>query len=71
VELIPRKNRLALLLNLDFDECDDPSGRARDATENAFIINASEDGGVLFRVRGKEDSDAMHLVTQAYERVSA
>jgi uncharacterized protein with ParB-like and HNH nuclease domain/predicted transport protein len=72
VELIPRKNRLAVLLNLDFDECDDPSGRARDATENAFVINATEDGGVLFRVRGKEDlTDAMHLVAQAYERVSA
>ena len=72
VELIPRKNRLALLLNLEFDECDDPSGRARDATENAFVINASEDGGVLFRVRGEEDfASALHLVTQAYERVSA
>jgi predicted transport protein len=71
VELIPRKNRLALLLNLDFDECDDPSGRARDATENAFVINACEDGGVLFLVRSKDDlASAMNLVSQAYERVS-
>ena len=68
VELIPRKNRLAVLLNLDFDECDDPSGRARDATKNAFVTNAREDGGVLFVVRSKDDLlSAMNLVSQAYE----
>src|SRR5437868_2602725 len=44
VEVMPRKRRLLLLLNLDFENCDDPSGIASDATEWAFITNASEDG---------------------------
>jgi predicted transport protein len=47
VEIIPRKQRLSLLLNLDFADCEDPSGKARDATEFAFIIGATEAGGCL------------------------
>jgi uncharacterized protein with ParB-like and HNH nuclease domain/predicted transport protein len=71
VEVIPRKKRLALVLNLDFDEVDDPSQRAIDATERAFIIHATETGGVLFRVAQAEHiGPAMHLVRQAYEKVS-
>lgn len=71
VEIIPRKKRLTLLLNLDFDEADDPSQGASDATERAFIIHATEMGGVLFRVSKPEHvSPAMHLIRQAYERVS-
>ena len=71
VEMIPRKHRLTLLLNLDFEDCDDPSGRARDATENEFIMYASEEGGVLFLVNNKSQiADALHLVRQAYERIS-
>jgi predicted transport protein len=71
VEIIPRKKRLTLLLNLDFDETDDPSERASDATERAFIIHATETGGVLFRVSKAEDiAPAIHVIRQAYERVS-
>jgi uncharacterized protein with ParB-like and HNH nuclease domain/predicted transport protein len=71
VEIIPRKKGLTLLLNLDFDEADDPSKRASDATERAFIIHATETGGVLFRVSKDDDiAPAMHLIRQAYERVS-
>jgi predicted transport protein len=71
VEVIPRKRRLALVLNLDFDEADDPSQRAIDATERAFIIHATETGGVLFRVAQAEHiGPAMHLVRQAYDKGS-
>ena len=71
VEVIPRKRRLALVLNLDFEEADDPSQRAIDATERAFIIHATETGGVLFRVaQAAHIGPAMHLVRQAYEKVS-
>jgi uncharacterized protein with ParB-like and HNH nuclease domain/predicted transport protein len=71
VEIIPRKKRLTLLLNLDFDDIDDPSRLASDATERAFIIHATEVGGVLFRVSKSEHlGPALHLVKQAYERVS-
>ena len=48
VEVLPRSNRLGLLLNLEFSEADDTSGKAEDATQSAFIVNATEKGGVYF-----------------------
>lgn len=71
VEVIPRKRGLTLVLNLDMEECDDPSGRAEDAELYAFVINASERGGVLFSVRADEHvSAAIHVIRQAYEKVT-
>jgi uncharacterized protein with ParB-like and HNH nuclease domain/predicted transport protein len=71
VEVIPRKQRLSLLLNLDIGECDDPTGRAVDASEYSFIINATQSGGVLFSFNSQEDiTGAVHLIRQAYEGVS-
>jgi hypothetical protein len=51
VEIIPRQHRLTFLLNLAFEDCNDPSGKARNATEGAFVINAAESGGVLYTVK--------------------
>jgi predicted transport protein len=71
VEVLPRSRRVLLLLNLDFDEVDDPSGIARDASDQAFIANASESGDVLFSVaEASQIPAAMHIVRQAYERVT-
>ncbi|MEH6539941.1 DUF262 and DUF1524 domain-containing protein [Halopseudomonas sp.] len=71
VEIIPRKQRLSLLLNLDFADCEDPSGKARDATEFAFIIGATETGGVLYNLESQADVPAaINVVRQAYERVT-
>jgi predicted transport protein len=71
VEIIPRKQKLSLLLNLDFSDCEDPSGKARDATEFAFIIGAMESGGVLFNLESVADVPAaINVVRQAYERVT-
>jgi uncharacterized protein with ParB-like and HNH nuclease domain/predicted transport protein len=71
VEVIPRKQRLSLLLNLDFADCEDPSGNARDATEFAFIIGATEVGGVLYNLDSEDDVPAaINVVRQAYERVT-
>lgn len=71
VEIIPRKQRLSLLLNLDFADCEDPSGNARDATEFAFIIGATEAGGVLYNLDSEADVPAaINVVRQAYERVT-
>ena len=71
VEIIPRKQRLSLLLNLDFADCEDPSGKARDATEFAFIIGATEAGGVIYTLESEDDVPAaINVVRQAYERVT-
>jgi len=71
LEVIPRKHRLALLLNLDFEECDDPTQRAIDTSEYTFIVHASESGGVLFYLDDQTQlAAAMHIVRQAYEKVS-
>ncbi len=71
LEVIPRKRRLTLILNLDYEECDDPTQRAIDATEYAFITHASESGGVLFNLdHASQIAAALHIVRQAYEKVS-
>jgi uncharacterized protein with ParB-like and HNH nuclease domain/predicted transport protein len=71
VEVIPRRHRLTLLINIAFDDCNDPSGKARDASEAAFVINATETGGVLFVI--KDDTDipaAITIARQAYESIA-
>ena len=71
LEIIPRKRRLLLSFNLDYEDCDDPSQRASDATEWAFIIHATESGGVLFDLRDSSQfGAAIHIARQAYEKVS-
>lgn len=71
VEIIPRMQRLSLLLNLDFSDCKDASGKARDATDFAFIMNAKESGGVLYHLDSIDDIvGAMNVIRQAYERVT-
>lgn len=71
VEIIPRRRRLSLNLNLDYEECDDPSQRAVDATEYAFITHASESGGVVFSLEDISHlGSAIHVIQQAYEKAS-
>ena len=71
VEVMPRKRRLLLLLNLDFADCDDPSGIASDATEWAFITNASEEGGTLFTLEAPARiNEALHVIRQSYQSVA-
>ena len=71
VEIIPRKQRLILLLNLDFAECEDSSDKSEDATQYAFIIGAMESGGVIYTLESLGDIPAaINVVRQAYERVT-
>jgi predicted transport protein len=56
LEVLPRAHKLTLLLALDFNELDDPSGLARDATENKFFVHARHEGGVSMSIY---DSDAV------------
>jgi predicted transport protein len=70
-EVIPRKQRLTLLLNLDFADYDDPTGKSGDATEFAFIIGATESGGVLYSIDSVDDpAGALAVVRQAHQRIT-
>ncbi len=71
LEVLPRSRRVLLVLNMEFDEVDDPSGIAQDSSGSSFITNASESGDVTFSLRElTEIQSAMHVVKQAYERVT-
>jgi uncharacterized protein with ParB-like and HNH nuclease domain/predicted transport protein len=71
LEVLPRSRRILLLANIDFADIDDPSGVARDASDYAFITNASESADVLLSLNAVADIPAaMHVVRQAYERVT-
>ena len=72
VEIIPRKKYLTLLLNLEFDECPEPSDNLWDANENSFITHATEDGGVGYGLGNIADiPDAMKYVRLAYEKANS
>jgi len=71
VEVIPRRRKLFLNLNLDYEECDDPSGRVSDAGEWSFITHAAESGGVVFSLQeASQIASALHVIRQAYENIS-
>lgn len=68
LEVLPRKNRITLLLALDFNEVDDPAGIAADATEHKFFANAEYEGGVYCSIWAPEDIEkALPMVRQARE----
>jgi uncharacterized protein with ParB-like and HNH nuclease domain/predicted transport protein len=67
LEVLPRRYSLTLLLALDFNEVDDPSGLARDATQREFFINAQYEGGVSLRVGDASTIEsAIPLIRQAH-----
>jgi predicted transport protein len=67
LEVLPRRYSLTLLLALDFNEIDDPSGLAQDATQREFFVNARHEGGVSLRVRDESAIEsAIPLIHQAY-----
>lgn len=68
LEVLPRKNRIGLLLSLDFNEVEDRVGVAQDASQWKFIVNALYEGGVYVDVDTEADVDkALPLVHQARE----
>jgi uncharacterized protein with ParB-like and HNH nuclease domain/predicted transport protein len=68
LEVLPRRRRLILLLNLSLEECDYRDERLGDATDFKFIVNAEHEGGVVYRYNSAEQSDgALRLVRQAHE----
>jgi predicted transport protein len=72
VEVLPRKRRLLLILNLEFAECHDLDEQATDASERAFYIHAKHEGGVVYRIQDESHLEgAMRMVRQAYEATLA
>lgn len=67
VELLPRKHRVLVLLNLELSECEYRDDRVRDATDYRWVANATNSGGVFYDLTNITQLDAaMKLVRQAY-----
>lgn len=67
LEILPRRKKLTLLLALDFNEVDDPSGLAKDTSEKKFFLHARHEGGVSLSMWNTADIEsAMPLIRQAH-----
>ena len=67
LEILPRRYTLTLLLALDFNEIDDPTGVAQDATQREFFIHARHEGGVAVSVGDHLSlQNAIPLIPQAH-----
>ena len=72
LEVLPRKNRIILLLALDFNEVHDLSGIAKDTSQHKFFVNAVYEGGVYVRIWNPEDIEKVWpMVRQARELAKA
>jgi predicted transport protein len=68
LEVLPRKNRINLLLALEYNEVDDPTGMAQDTTQRKFFVNAVYEGGVSVAVDSPEHIvRALPIIRQARE----
>ena len=68
VEVLPRVQRLLLLMAPEVNEIEDGDGIARNARRWKFLVGSRYDGGVLVNVTSREDvGPAMRLVRQALE----
>jgi predicted transport protein len=71
LEVLPRTNRINLLLALDFNEVEDPHGVAKDTSQRKFFIHAQYEGGVNIPIWTAEDIEkALPIVRQAHALVS-
>lgn len=68
LEVVPRKNKIGLLLALEFNEIKDSTGLAQDTREWKFIVNAAYDAGVYVVVSDETDIDkALPIIQKAHE----
>lgn len=71
LEVLPRTNRINLLLALDFNEVEDPGGVAKDTSQRKFFVHAQYEGGVNIPIWTAEDIEkALPIVRQAHALVS-
>jgi predicted transport protein len=67
LEVLPRADRINLLLPFDFSEVEDPHGIAKDASERKFFVNARYAGGVYIPVWSADDIEkAIPMIRQAH-----
>ena len=67
IEVLPRTNRLTLLLALDFNEAEDPYGIAKDASHRAFFVHAQHNGDVYIPIWSTDDIErALPIIRQAH-----
>jgi predicted transport protein len=67
LEVLPRRYSLTLLLALDFNGVNDPSGLAQDATQWEFFIHARHEGGGALNVSDERlIESAVPLIRQAH-----
>ena len=72
LEVLPRKDRINLLLALDFNEVEDRHGIAKDTSQRKFFVHAQYEGGVNVPIWTSEDlGKALPLVRQAHALVSS
>lgn len=69
LEVVPRKNRLTLIFDLEFNEVEDPSGLAADSADYEFFVNAMHEGGTYLTLRDASDiPSAIAVARQAWDR---
>ena len=71
LEILPRKNRINLLLALDFNETEDPHGIAKDTSQRKFFVHAQYEGGVYLPMSSADDIEiALPIIRQAHALIS-
>lgn len=68
LEVIPRQYGVVLLLALDFNDIEDPTGLAQDTSQWKFIVHAAYDAGVYVLISEQSDIDrTMPIIRKAHE----
>ena len=69
MEVIPRKWSIDVLLKPDFNEIDRPTEKTLDTSEYTFVLNATQDGGILLKGITNNEQIAIHMpmILQAVE----
>lgn len=71
VQILPRRGRLIVMLNLEMEDVDKGMEQAFDPTTYAFIPGSTESAGAAFSIREAADIPAaLKLMRKAYDRVS-
>ena len=72
LEILPRKNRINLLLAPGFNEAEDLHGIAEDTSQRSFFVHAQYEGGVNIPIWSADDiAIALPIIRQAHALISA